>query len=77
MVDLSFTFYNLYKRWVLDQQTTKPTLINLIDLEGMTDTCDTTACLDFDYSNVPDCNNHVDPVLKQPVYVEHSTSKST
>ena len=32
-------------------------------------------CLRFDQSNKPDCENHIDPVMKHPVFVEHSTSK--
>ena len=32
-------------------------------------------CLPYDGSVVPDCTLYVDPILKQPYYKEHSTSK--
>ena len=32
-------------------------------------------CLPYDGSKVPDCSKFVDPVLKQPYYHEHSSSK--
>ena len=32
-------------------------------------------CLPFDETNVPNCFDFVDPVMKIPVYVEHATSK--
>ena len=33
-------------------------------------------CLPYDGSKVPDCSKFVDPVLKQPYYHEHSSSKA-
>ena len=33
-------------------------------------------CLPYDGSKVPDCSKFVDPVLKQPYYHEHSSSKT-
>lgn len=33
------------------------------------------SCLPYDGSVVPDCSKYVDPILKEPYYVEHSSSK--
>ena len=32
-------------------------------------------CLPYDGSVVPDCSKYFDPLMKQPYYHEHSTSK--
>ena len=34
-------------------------------------------CLPYDGSKVPDCSEFVDPILKQPFYHQHSSSKPT
>ena len=32
-------------------------------------------CLPYDGSVVPDCSKYIDPVTKEPVFKEHSSSK--
>ena len=50
-----------------------PLLISVISLKLVS--CQTTVCLPYDGSVVPDCSKYMDPTTKQPYYHEHSSSE--